>query len=64
MPHTTSVDIFFTRQEIKSTNPIASIDPANAATIMPSELIVLPISRRVIIVSATTSFAPDEMPST
>ena len=64
IPQTTSRDIFDTRNEISSTNPIASMEPTNAAATMPKELIMIPFSSRKIMVSATISFAPDEIPST
>ena len=41
------MDIFFTRQEIKSTNPIASIDPANAAALRASAAQEVRNARRV-----------------
>ena len=43
---------------------MASMEPTNAAITMPKELIIMPFSSRKIMVSATTSFAPDEIPST
>ncbi len=41
-----------------------SIEPANAARTIPRELTIIPFSRRKIMVSATTSLAPEEIPST
>ena len=43
---------------------MASSEPANAATTIPRELTIIPFSRRKIMVNATTSLAPEEIPST
>ena len=41
-----------------------SIAPANAAVIIPAEFTILPLPREKTMTSATTIFAPEEIPST
>ena len=41
-----------------------SIAPANAAVIIPAEFTILPLPRKKTMTSATTIFAPEEIPST
>ena len=64
IPQTTSIDIFLILNDMTRTNAIASSEPVNAAITIPSELIIIPFSSKKIITSATTSFAPEEIPST
>ena len=63
-PHTTSRAMLRTLSEMRSTNPMERIAPANAAATIPPLLTVRPDPRKKIMVRATVSFAPDEMPST
>ena len=63
-PLTTSIDICRSFFEIRSTNPMEIIAPANAARISANELIFNAFPRKNTMTSATTSFAPEEMPST
>ena len=58
------MDIFFTFPEISSTNPMEIMAPAKAARIIPPEPMGRPRLKNAIITSETTSFAPEEMPST
>ena len=58
------MDIFFTLPEIISTNPMEIMEPAKAARIIPAEPMEIPLPSRTIITRETTSFAPDEIPST
>ena len=60
----TSMDIFFTRPEIRRTNPMDIMAPANAASIMPPELMDIPLPSKRIMTRDTTSLAPEEIPST
>ena len=64
IPHTTSRDIRETRNEMRSTKLMARSDPTKADATMPNELILMPCPSKKIMTSATTSFAPDEIPST
>ena len=64
IPHITRRLMLRVLDEISSTNPIAIIAPAKAETIIPKEPILRPFDSRNIRVSATVSFAPEEMPST
>ena len=63
-PLTTSMDIHLIRLDINRTKPMESIAPANAAAIIPAEFTILPLPRKKTMTSATTIFAPEEIPST
>ena len=58
------MDIFLTRMERRSTNDIEIREPAKAAATSPKDERMIPLFMKRIIVSATVSFAPDEMPRT
>ena len=63
-PHTTNTDICRIRFAITRTKPMESMEPAKAAMIMVAEPIKSPFPRNRIMTSATTSWAPEEMPRT
>ena len=53
-----------TRCEMSSTRPMVRSDPANAAPTDVAGLMTCPAPSTTIITTATTSLAPEEMPST
>ena len=63
-PHITSIDIFFTRPDTSSINPMDNIAPTNADIISVAELTAIPCPRNTIMATDTVSFAPDDIPST
>ena len=63
-PQITRMLIRFTRRDTASTNAMAANAPAKAARISVNELVSSPRFRKTTMVSATTSFAPLEMPIT
>ena len=63
-PLTTSIDMLWTLRDIKSTNPIEIIAPTNAAAINTQEVIFTACPIRNTMTSATTIFAPEEIPNT
>ena len=64
MPLTTNMDICFTFLEIRRTNPIEIKEPINAAMIIAADPMEIDLLRKKIISRATTSLAPEEIPST
>ena len=58
------MDILSTFLAIRSTNPMDSIAPRNAARISSPELTRIVFPSKNTITSATTIFAPEEIPST
>lgn len=63
-PHTTSIDILCIFLEISSMNPRESIEPIKEAVIIMNEPVLLKKLIDAINAIDTTSFAPDEIPST
>ena len=63
-PQITRVDILRTWLEIARTKPMEIMEPTKAAAIIPAEPRAMPRCRAKISTSATTSLAPEEMPST
>ena len=64
MPATMSMAMPGMRFETSSTKLMDIMAPANAAMIMTIEPMWMPAPRKITMTMATTSFAPDEMPST
>ena len=60
----TSMDILWTFFATSSTNPIEIMEPINAAIIIAADPMEIDLLRKKIISRATTSLAPDEIPST
>ena len=63
-PQMTRMDIFRALLEIARTKPMEIMEPRKAAAIIPAEPRAMPRCRAKISTRATTSFAPEEMPST
>ena len=64
MPQMIKIDILRTLRATSSTKAMESMAPTKAAAIITTELESRPRWRKKIMVMATTSFAPEEMPST
>ena len=64
MPTTSSTAMLRTCRANKSTKPVTSMEPRNAAPIMPQKGTAEPNRRPNTITTPTSSFAPLEMPST
>lgn len=63
-PLMTNMDILWTFFATRRTNPMEIIDPMKAAIIIAADPIEIDLLRKKIIRSATTSLAPEEIPST